>query len=477
MEEKHAQGVEAQPAPAAEKPFLAPPRYPGEGLSSTSTTSAPPVRRRRSVFTRIVLPLIAFAVIVGGLAWLTQNLRTVRPIKHPGSVAGPDDSLLKFDELKAVWETDKPDYARDTPDYAYAKEWELGTEGYYDFPFTNPTPAPVRLGLLDVSCGCSHAGVATLSAEELAAWKKDRKPEGLRWQAFTKDPVRGVTIPPHSGGVVRLGWNARQSNQKKNLQIRLWTETGGKRAADINLEAAIQMVAPIRCSPRIGNIGNLEPGGMARHEFWVWSSTRDHFELDARDKVPSPCYVYKITPLPPAEFAGLQKAFFTEHGIDTRIKAGYKLIVEVYEDRAGSQLDLGPFERTVPVIIDGNDPDEPLGPTIKGRVLGIIEFGSDRQGHVDLLPFPVNSVKKWHYPVRAPSGVKLIVESVPHFLEATLTAKESHNARGNWDLCLRLRSGVLAPGPVDNAVIVLRTDGMPPRRIRIPVVGTGTPPR
>jgi hypothetical protein len=417
------------------------------------------------LFTRVSLPLVGFIVVfmvvVAGLAWLNQNLRTTR-LPQPGRVPAPNDVFLQFDEKRAVWDKDDPEHG---------KEFELGMEGHYDFPFINPTDAPVQLGLVSVSCGCSNVGVCTLSAEQLEAFKKDRKDEHLLWQVLPKG-YQGVNIPPHTGGIVRLGWTPRQSNQRKRLAIGLWTESGGKRTEDLLLECTIQMVTPVRCSPRIADIGTLTAHGTAQHDFWCWSATRAHFDLAAQDKEANPCFIYKITPLSPAEFPKLQKMLQEEHGIDTRVQAAYKLTVEVYEERGGKQFDLGPFERTVPLIVDGNQSDEPLGPVIKGMVRGIIDLPADQQGQVNLKLFTVDGVPEWHFIVRTPPDVKLVVEQVPSFLSAMLTSKSA--SRGEWDLHLKLKPGVLQPGPIENSTILLRTDGTPTRRIRIPVVGTAT---
>jgi hypothetical protein len=416
------------------------------------------------LFTRVVLPLVLFVGIVAAVAWVTQNLPSWRAPKVVQQVPA-DKVLLQFDQQKAVWDEKEPEYAA---------EFEFGKDGYYNFPFTNATSAPVEFGLSYMSCGCSKVKACVLNYEELQAYKKDKKDDNLRWQTLPKDEARGLTVPPGAGGIVRLTWEVRKVSSQNSLFIKLWNkDPSGKRGPEIDMGASVSFVMPVQYSPQIKDFGNLGPHSVERAHFWFWSATRDRFDLDVREKKEDPCFVFRATPLTVEECGKLAEKLKTESGIRTRIKAAYRVEVEVHEQRGGRQLDLGPFQRYVPMAIDHPVGEDPKGPELKGWVRGDIVIGSpEDRGHIDFRSFPLNSAKERRVPLYTEGGVKLTREQVPDYLDVDLTEKETVNNKTHWDLRAVVRPGVLRPGSLpDDSAIILRTNSMPPRRIRIPIQG------
>jgi hypothetical protein len=60
---------------------------------------------------------------------------------------------------------------------------------------------------------------------------------------------------------------------------------------------------------------------------------------------------------------------------------------------------------------------------------------------------------------------------IPSYLEATLKPVEQSGSGDRWDLTLTVPPNrVTGRLPVDS-VVVLKTNNVPPRRIRIPVIG------
>jgi len=439
----------AAPAPA-DKPFLTPLHYPGDLAAPrpTPARAASPAGRGR-LFTRVVLPLVLFVAVVAGTAWVTQYLPNWRKRRATPPVVPPGTALLQFEQKKAVWDPEDKDFAA---------EFEFGKEGFYDFPFTNPTAVPVQLGVSFMSCGCS-----TVSA----SIQKDD------WQILTVQDTKGITIPPQAKGVVRLMWTVRKTNSRSNLAVKLWTQTEGRpREQNIDLEALVAFVLPVRFSPHIKDFGTLVPHGVGHAEFWFWSGTRDHFDLDVKEKKDNPCFVFEAKPLSAAECRDLEKRL-KDMDIGTHIKAAYRVNVDVYEERGGQNLDLGPFVRTMTMTVDHNDADERVGPQLKGFVRGAVEVGNaEDQGRVDLKSFPVNGAHERRLSLATAAEVKLVPDQVPDFLDVAVTPKKSANGKASWELRVAVKPGVLRPGPLpEDSAIILRMESMPPRRIRIPVLG------
>jgi hypothetical protein len=467
MQDRPVPGPEGPPAGPSDQPFLTPIHYPADG-SRPPAGAAPPAARTGGgrLLTRVILPLVLFVTIVAGTAYVTQNLRSGRTLQ-PVTRAGPP--VLQFEQTEAVWKHPDPEVKN------YAAEFEFGSADHYDFPFANPGPVPVELGLSYTSCGCSMVKVGLLGLAELEAFKKDRKDERISWQTLPKGETKGITVPPHSGGIVRLGWEVRKIISHNTLLIKLWSQPAGRvRDPETVLQAAVAFVMPVRFSPQIKDFGNLGPRGKAPAEFWFWSATRDHFDLEVKDKTPDPCFVYHVSkPLSEAECRVLGKDL-RERGFLTLVKSAYRVTVDIHAEREGKQLDLGPFVRNLPMVVDHAVADEQAGPQLKGWVRGDIVVGTaEEAGRIDLKSFPVNSPREKLIPLWTDAGVKLVTDQVPDFLDVELKAKATANNKTRWELRVRVKPQLVLPGPLpEDSAILLRMDGTPPRRIRIPVQGT-----
>jgi hypothetical protein len=418
------------------------------------------------VFTRVILPLALFVAVVAGTAWVVQYLPSWRERRRQ-AVTAPSPPALVFEQKEAVW---------DPGDKDYVAEFEFGPGGHYDYPFTNPSPTPVRLGLTSVNCGCvSKVLVCLLSREELEKYKRDKSDSGLRWEPLAKDEQHGVTVPPDSAGIIRPVWGDRSASGRRNFTIKLWSQPEGKgRDQETFLVAPVAFVTPVRYYPEMRDVGRIAPGGVARADYWFWSATRDHFAVDVKEKKDDPCFEFRKVLLDSAERAELQKRL-KGAGINTRVLSAYRVEAVVHEERGGRQLDLGPFQRTVPFAIDEPVPDLPGGPLLKGWVLGDITVGNPEDlGHIDLKSFPIKvPPEPRRVPLWTRAGVKVVKDQVPDFLDVTLTEKETTANKTHWELRVGVKSRLLRPGTLpEDSAIILRTEGMPPRRIRIPVLGT-----
>jgi hypothetical protein len=382
-------------------------------------------------------------------------------------VVGGQPPVIQFDQQHAVWDANDPNYLG---------EFEFGKSGHYDYTFVNTSAGPAEMGLEFMSCGCSKVKVCVLNSGELDAFKKDHNDAPLHWQDLPRSEVHGVTVPPGSGGIVRLGFEVRKVANRTTLTIRLWSNAQGKaRSPEIELNTAAAFVMPVRYSPAIKDIGYLGPRGSAHAEFWFWSATRDRFDLDVREKREDPCFVFRATDLTPEQCRQLEKRLNTERGFSTRVKRAYKVEVEVYEQRGGKQLDLGPFQRNVPMVVDNAPPPEgENGPLLKGWVRNndIVIGNPEDLGHIDLKTFPLDGGRERRVPLSTDATVTLALDQVPSFLDAELTLKEKANGKARWELRVKVKPRMLRPGMLpDDSAILLRLEGPSARRIRIPVLG------
>jgi hypothetical protein len=222
--------------------------------------------------TRWILPIALFVLIIGGVAWLSQNLPRGPAAAIPKSPPGPDpveSPALKFLLTRAVWDAADPNYV---------KESETGVEGYYDFPFINPEAMPIALGFAKSLCDCSHLRVFVLdkdsadSIKERHAKNPTQFPSDSSWTWTMLAPADkdGVQIPPGRGGVARIQWDGRKgAGQRPNLKIKVWMHPVGKpeERSFLDLEAPIVMSDPLRFSTDRLKLDTLGPGGQVRRLF------------------------------------------------------------------------------------------------------------------------------------------------------------------------------------------------------------------
>jgi hypothetical protein len=438
---------------------------------------SPPPKRGR-LFSHVIVPLIVFVVVVAGIAYVVQKLPSSAKPKVTGTPAPRGMSALKFEQTHASWDSADPNYAA---------EFELGTDSHYDYFFKNPTSAAVQLGVEFTSCGCSKVDACILSPQEQAAFKQSKNDAGLAWHSligkeYQGIDAKGMTIPPGAAGVVRLTW-ANRKIHASTLSVKLWSQAEGRAREIVELDARVVAVPPVRCTPRLKDIGTLGPRGVGHAEFWVWSATRDNFKLEVQNKDDNPCFVSHVKKLKIEEAATLNKLLnemkSTEQRseFNTRFKCAYRVNVDVYEQREGHQLDLGAFARTLAFAVD-DDFDERIGPIIRGRVRGEIDVGNaDDGGRVNLQNFYPNSPRDVWVSIQAPPAIKLAVEQAPEFLKVEVAPKEKTKVKTTWRLHATVKPGVLLQtGPLsDDCAITLRMEGPSRRRIRIPVEGNALP--
>jgi hypothetical protein len=358
----------------------------------------------------------------------------------------------------------------------------LHVEGHHDFWFTNRTASPVEVFLKEQSCKCTKVQIAVLpdDLKDKAQDQLDRLvADGakLDWRALDKNVNKGVTVPAHGAGGVRLNWKPEQLG-KVRLTATLWTESGGALSGDpVDLAVSLDLAPPLMVSPesdlkdanpeREIDVGTLAAGDTRTVNLLAWSATRDHLKVKVQPPA-EPC----IECGAPQE---LQKAECERLGKrdNRQVRCAYLVPVTVREHTEdGKMLDLGRFRKTIQFTTD--EPGvEPAALAVAGMVRGDITVGTPEDHDlINLRSFKWDEVKEETIHLTSPDGrLQLEVADHPDFLEAVLKDVTPKGQVGKeWDLTVRVPPKAVN-GEVRRARIVLTTKGDHPRRISIPVTG------
>ncbi|MBM4071175.1 MAG: hypothetical protein FJ271_19900 [Planctomycetes bacterium] len=450
-------------------------KFPGAGFETESAAPASP-SAGKSNSGRIAVTVAVLMLVIGGIAWVVQFLPGKQRVVPPPP---PDQELLRFPEVKAVW---------DPKDEEYAFEVERDDRGSYDYYFENAYPGSVQLGLESTSCDCSDVKVGLLASTELLSrWQKleTRRRNGERDAVFSDndltwlplDKIKGVTVPAQGTGLLRVGWHARkpEGNQLR-LKVGVWSYPDDH--ATQRRWLYVDMLT--RVVPRLGfntgkvSLGTLS-GGKATAEAIAWSATRSKLNLQVTND--DPLCAWTVTPLSKQSTPVLE-ASLRKGGLNTRVRSAAALRLTVAEEKGGKVLDQGPFQRRPTITLDGETVQDGL-PLFQGRVQGDIRIGGlDESGKIQLKSFPVSDGVRQKLFLWADRKIALEVDARhPAFLEAKLaeSSEESSAKEKKWILEVVVPRGS-PPGPfADDSAILLRTDAVPPRRVRIPIQGTAVP--
>ena len=427
-----------------------------------------------------IVATVLFVAIVAAVAWISQNLPKGKGngnvIVDARPARGPD---LDFVLSLAHWEKDDG-----TKGFLYAKEYEQGVEGHYDFPFRNPHDYPVTVGFMRTSCDCTGLKGTPLSTAQVAALPADpgqmpmAELPGVTWTEMPKDERTGIQIPAKGGGIIRMFWNGRKKpGEHLKLNVSLWTAPSDRidDRADQPLQVPIVMTTPIRFEPTKLGLGTLSTGGVAEGTVIIHSATRDKLPLVVDKSQLDELFDVRLEEMKPDEVKAYEKQL-RDQKFDTRLRSATRAIVTLREQQGGKQLDQGYFSRQLPVRL-GDEPEFDT-PVVTALTRGDIEIGiGEEMGKVVFRPFLTREGSVKRMPLWTESPAELVVEkTTPSFLVVKLTRdkKNSDGVRKKWNLEVSLPPGSLAGTLPEDAVILLRTESQPPRRVRIPVVATAT---
>ena len=460
--------------------------------------------------TRFILPLLLLVLVVGGLAWVAQNLPRWRETKVPpppnGNVADKPQ-LSFFTPPIALWEKakePKPEPAKNDkaakkkPDeeqqYGF-KEFEPQMQGHYDFLFKNTSGVDVEIGLKQTSCDCAGVAVCVLPApdwERCLELQKEKPGETFAfdpepsWQDLSLDPKKKpFPVKPDEVGIVRAKWTARKSaGQELRLQPAIWVQSAGSPRMDYGFMIPGIMSMPVRVFPSRIPLGILSAGAKATAEFYVWSSTRDTLNVKLGGTAQDPLVVVEGRQLSPEECAKLQakwrdnKEFMQASKMPTRVLCAYHYTVTVHESKDGQQLPQGAFYRQLPIVLDNIPGNTDLhGPELVGRVDGdIVIGGADDQGRIRFKAFDGN-VRTTKEVDLAADGKAILTpfdqNPASLIVAVTLDKKNTTKERSRWKLKVTMPPHTFAGSFSDAHAVTLRIekDGEPKRLVRIPIEG------
>jgi len=443
---------------------------------------------------RYLFALALLILIIGGLAWLTQQMPNWRTrIPKPGPEAAKEKApvVCRFPVTRAVWHPEWKNYAR---------EYEKGQHGHYDFPFENPSDQEGEIGLFQVNCACSSILATLTPAASWDRWTELRKTEPavdlpaeaaswvglIREEDTSKTPSAAqptqtsLTLPPRCKGVIRLTWDGKGSpGEFQRLLPRLWAQPKGntKERLFLELEVIARIAGPVQFHPHRIELGDIGVGDSAvGNTIYVWSATRKDPKIEFTD-IP-PLFQVSKRALDAKEIKALQERILEEEKYTSDILFAWALTPKVFERREVDGKihlhDLGPFSHPIGVTVD----DEPLdnGPHVTGVVRSDIVIGEERdRGRVDLGTFDPARGSGRKVILWSDAKAKLTYERHdPTELNIKLTHldKESTDRRNKWLLEVSVPPDALVGPFPEKSAVYLRLQGTPTRLIRVPVVGT-----
>lgn len=389
--------------------------------------------RSGQVFSRVVVPLVLFVIVVGGVAWLVQNLDNWGAKNTNQQALTQLQNLVKFSYEKAVWPAWKPEITD------YLAEFEPGTEGHFDFPVENIAGQDLEAGLDHSSCTCTEVKFALLAPGTSAAPDTDK----LKWTALKKTPDKGgekiievdADFPSGSAGIVRLGWKGKTEFGKARLSARLWFQPKGmKQTRQYQaLECSINTVPPVKFLPERMDIGSFRD--QATGTILCWSATRDltpgkDIEIDTRNIDPG--FSFKIVPWD-KKLEDFQSVL-DGNKILSRAKGVVKIEVKIVEKSQESYLDQGHFTSTLPLLLKGDKFAH--GPVISGYVHSEIRVMDLIDNKIPIGTFQAaNGIEKKYVVLADPKVMMLTVVRSPKNIDVKLE-RTNEEGLGRWRLAI-----------------------------------------
>jgi len=472
----------------AERPL--PPKTSSGLFSERPLPSAPPesapqvpsIAEGGSRPMRWAVPLVLFVIIIGGIAWLAQNMANWRD-KEPRAVAAVTADLFQFPIFYSHWEKPPEKPIDKDPDFpvVYVREYERGEEGKYWYPFQNLTDHAVTLGLGFTSCDCSRLEAALISETEYLQIKKqlgeDFNPDlaenpAWQWQPLKVTEVDGFDVPPGGHGLLRMSWTARKEpGSTLNLKAMLWarsSKVAKRQGIDVMASAVVRRPLEVRGDKY--DIGELGPSEKSTAAFTLWSATRDEVEVKLGSK--NALFEPAVRPLTEKEIKKLEDDLRGDR-VAAHIRCGYRVTVTVHEQKGEQQMPQGPLYHPLDINVVGGVGDAPRL-LVYGVVRGDVQVGSpEDRGRVQLKSFrAADGIRKqvvlWtdrsvtlEYDQHAPGGVEV---------KLAKDAKPAA-AKTRWLLDVYVPPNAHVGPFEDEHAIILRTKANPPRRVRIPIVG------
>ena len=277
-------------------------------------------------------------------------------------------------------------------------ECEIGFGQSHDFWFKNENNQTLPVGVFSKTCQCTSilmwlAPTERKNAPAVADREKAVKElEAAGPPTELKDKEGPVDVPAGAVGVLRLAWKGDRPGLKE-LAAELWMGEKGPGPTHRFLIRTV-FIGPIKvAAPEIA-VGDLPLDKLPYDlSFKCWSSTRDHFPLDAsvlqiqhRLKTESnPFVVGKPVPLTEAELAEMRK-----DRTKGAVLAGYTIPVTLQkESKDKTPFDVGIFRQRIQLKTKGADPNQEVSiqVVVQGTILGDLAVVGADPGPVKLGSF------------------------------------------------------------------------------------------
>jgi hypothetical protein len=440
-------------------------------------------------FTHVVLPIAIVVVLVGVVAYVTQNTSPVPELpKHEDSGKTPASGPISGDVL--AWDQD---LSADDPKPVYV---EFKSHNHKDFTQT------VLMCIQRKSCTCTNLEIGSfdLPDAELQAILKNPTLTGLAKLAVSAkfEPLIEVVklernqIPGTPAGgtprpyLLRVNWEAKKTPgevmvDKITTQVRAEIEGGASNVYPKDVSFVV--VPTIGFYPFVLEIGDITRGSSGSAEFYVWSETRDRLSIKGRITIPvegsptEPCAALsEPVELSPDELKALPQ-MLGERFANMKPRCAYKLRATLFEHMGDKQLDMGPVNRRVNLDFPPERFQEkieeahvPINAIVKGEVRLI---NGDKKDRIDLGTYKFS---------RGQKAVAVLVAENPNVdlevaatssakLHATLSNPQLVEGQRQWQLAVEMEPNSLIGPMPEGTMITLRTKGPNPRTLRIPVAG------
>ncbi len=454
--------------------------------------------------THIVLPIVILMGVVGVVAYMTQNTkRTVTNTTDTTPAVTPTQTtsvkLIKFIEPDAVV----------SPEDEFPTEVEYPSKNHKDYPFYSTQSDSIRLTADFQSCKCTTVELGTLAMADDELSELERHPSltgycrlvnAMNTMKFAPlpsgadDKEPGTLIPGAPPGklkrpyILRIVWEAKNppdpTGRTDALKVRIGARLDGTNVkSTVDRSIPFVVVPSAAAMPQTIEIGELNTAGKRSIDCYIFSGTRDHLSFKARlagadggDSVEPCADVSTPVELTAEERKQLPDVF--EKKISAAIfRCAYRFSLTLHEHRGDNQLEIGPLSRRLVVTFDtppGEEPIEDMRILTTALVRGSIRVlnGDER----DRIPLGIYKFDRGASTiVRIGSDdakLDLVVEhtSDPK-LKATLRPPTIVEGRKEWEMLVEMEPNAFV-GPLPNStLIMLKTVGKNPRRIRIPVTG------
>jgi hypothetical protein len=306
-------------------------------------------------------------------------------------------------------------------------------------------------------------------------------------------------VPAAAGGnpqfaLVRLSWTPKGEPGPKGITAELYASLGEatpshtQLAVEANIAPAFGIVRRDGtnhwAATREASVGELLENGVSKHTIYLTSTTRSFLLPSVESDADDPCITWSKAVEASDEEMNSARQFTAQAGDKPmrRVKCMYKLDVTIRErtevevrgKKEMRQLDLGRFDRKF-TIAAANGGSWPF--RVSGQVLGDVTFpnGADA-GRIDLgSAFPADQDRSRDVTILADRpGLELsLIESevIPNYLKVKLIPLPAQEGKNQYRLRVTVPKNSLYGALPENSVVVLKTNGPNPRRLRLPVKG------